>query len=53
MENLTVDPYSDNYIRRTDNSLKEGDVQGSPQVPRPLTQEEIDSILEVYENGNS
>ena len=53
MENLTVDPYSDNPIRRTDNSVKDGDLERSPQVNRPLTQAEIDAILEVYENGNS
>lgn len=36
----TVDPHSGNEIRRTDNSLKCGDVL-APQHTRPLTPDEI------------
>lgn len=36
----TVDPYSGKEIRRTDNGLKDGDIE-SPQHKRPLTSPEI------------
>ena len=44
MAEMTVDRYSGNNIRKTDNGLKDCDLE-SPQVARVLTEEEINEIL--------
>ncbi len=41
MAEMTIDKNTENLIRRTDNSLKDGDLEGIHQEPRPLTEEEI------------
>lgn len=46
---LTQDINTDNLIRRTDNSLKEGDRE-APQHARLLTKEEVlDHLAEIKE----
>ena len=44
MAEMTVDRYSGNNIRKTDNGKKDGDLD-APQVARVLTEEEIEAIL--------
>lgn len=50
---MTIDEYSGNEIRKTDNTLKDEDWPDTPQHPRPLTQDEIDELLEVIANDNA
>lgn len=51
MAGNTVDRYSGLEIRRTDNGMKEGDIE-SPQVARLLTPEEIEELISKGEAGN-
>lgn len=51
MDEKTIDPSSGLEIRRTDNGLKECDLE-SPQVSRLLTQEEIAAIIESAGEAN-
>lgn len=44
-EKMTIDKNTENLIRRTDNSLKDGDLEGIHQEPRPLTEEEIADFI--------
>ena len=54
MAENTVDNFSGLEIRRTDNGMKEGDVE-SPQVDRLLTSDEIAELIAkgVEANGDS
>lgn len=45
MADMTIDKNTETPIRRTDNSLKDGDLEGIHQEPRPLTEEEIAEFI--------
>ena len=48
----TVDPQSGNVIYKTENGLRDCDIE-APQFPRTLTNDEVEKLLEkVGENGN-
>lgn len=53
-QSMTVDPQSGNEIRKTDNGLKDTDIE-SPQVNRVLTTDEVAEIIEKAggDNGNA